>query len=69
MAWLWKQGRPTLLTMVGMGVLGYKALHRGYAPVQQRQAEVGLWGVPTAPREGGSLSGEGKSMTKFGIVN
>ena len=23
MAWLWKQGRPTLLAMVGMGVLGY----------------------------------------------
>jgi hypothetical protein len=43
MAWLWKQGRPTLLAMVGMGVLGYKALHRGHAPVQQGQAEVGVW--------------------------
>ena len=29
MAWLWKQGRPTLLAMVGAGVLGYKAFHRG----------------------------------------
>jgi NAD(P)-dependent dehydrogenase (short-subunit alcohol dehydrogenase family) len=26
MAWLWKQGRPTLLVAVGLGVLGYKAL-------------------------------------------
>ena len=48
MAWLWKQGRPTLLAMVGMGVLGYKALHRGDAPVQQKQATVGVWDVPTA---------------------
>src|SRR5262245_57987011 len=43
MAWLWKQGRPTLLAMVGMGVLGYKALHRGHAPVPQRPAEEGVW--------------------------
>ena len=28
MAWLWKQGRPTLLAVVGAGVLGYKAFHR-----------------------------------------
>src|SRR5262245_56394788 len=48
MAWLWKQGRPTLLAMVGMGVLGYKALHRGHAPVQQGQAEVGVWDTATA---------------------
>jgi membrane protein len=48
MAWLWKQGRPTLLAVVGMGVLGYKALHRGHEPVQQGQAEVGVWDVATA---------------------
>jgi membrane protein len=48
MAWLWKQGRPTLLAVVGMGVLGYKALHRGHAPVQQGQAAVGVWDVATA---------------------
>src|SRR5262245_11080633 len=47
MAWLWKQGRPTLLAMVGMGVLGYRALHRGHAPVQQGQAEVGVWDAAT----------------------
>ena len=47
MAWLWKQGRPTLLAMVGMGVLGYKAFHRGHAPMQQRQAEVGVWDAAT----------------------
>jgi hypothetical protein len=29
MAWIWKQGRPSLLAMIGLGVLGYKALHRG----------------------------------------
>ena len=47
MAWLWKQGRPTLLAVVGMGVLGYKAFHRGHAPVQQGQAEVGVWDAAT----------------------
>ncbi len=26
MAWLWKQGRPTLLALAGLGLLGYKAL-------------------------------------------
>ena len=69
MAWLWKQGRPTLLAMVGMGVLGYKALHRGYVPVQQRQADVGLWDVPTAHPRGRIPPVEKESMTKFGIVN
>ena len=29
MAWLWKQGRPTLLALAGLGLLGYKALQRG----------------------------------------
>jgi len=28
MAWLWKQGRPTLLALAGLGLLGYKALQR-----------------------------------------
>ena len=48
MAWLWKQGRPTLLAIVGAGVLGYKALHRGHAPVGQGQAAVGVGDAPTA---------------------
>src|SRR5262245_1308844 len=48
MAWLWKQGRPTLLAMVWMGVLGYKAFHRGYTPGPQRQAAVGVWDAATA---------------------
>jgi NAD(P)-dependent dehydrogenase (short-subunit alcohol dehydrogenase family) len=28
MAWLWKQGRPTLLAVAGLGWLGYKVLQR-----------------------------------------
>ena len=48
MAWLWKQGRPTLLALVGAGVLGYKALHRGHAPVGQGQAAVRVWDAATA---------------------
>ena len=48
MAWLWKQGRPTLLAVVGAGVLGYKAFHRGRAPVGQGHAAVGVWDAPTA---------------------
>jgi len=28
MAWLWKQRRPTLLAVVGLGVLGYTVLHK-----------------------------------------
>ena len=48
MAWLWKQGRPTLLAMVGAGVLGYKAFHRGRAPVGQAHAAVGAWDAATA---------------------
>jgi hypothetical protein len=48
MAWLWKQGRPTLLAMVGAGVLGYKAFHRGRAPEGQRPAAVGVWDAPPA---------------------
>ena len=43
MAWLWKQGRPTLLALVGAGVLGYTALHRGHATVGEGQATVGVW--------------------------
>jgi hypothetical protein len=41
MAWLWKQGRPTLLAVVGAGVLGYTALHQRRVPVGQGQAAVG----------------------------
>jgi len=29
MAWLWKQGRPSFLAIIGLGVLGYKTLHKG----------------------------------------
>ena len=50
MAWLWKHGRPTLLAVVGAGVLGYKAFHRGGAPVGQAHAPVGVWDAPTAHR-------------------
>src|SRR5690349_20319873 len=35
MAWLRKPGRPTLLAVVGLGFLGYKALHREREPVGQ----------------------------------
>jgi hypothetical protein len=48
MAWLWKQGRPTLLAVVGAGVLGYKAFHRGRAPVGQGHVAVGVWDAATA---------------------
>src|SRR4029453_9789280 len=48
MAWLWKQGRPTLLAVIGAGVLGYKAFHRGRAPVGQAHAAVGVWDAATA---------------------
>src|SRR4029450_10511733 len=48
MAWFWKQGRPALLAMVGAGVLGYKAFHRGRAPVGQAHAAVGVWDAATA---------------------
>jgi hypothetical protein len=48
MAWLWKQGRPTLLAVVGAGVLGYKAFHRGRAPVGQGHAAVGVGDPATA---------------------
>src|SRR5512145_533987 len=48
MAWLWKQGRPTLLAVVGLGFLGYKALHKEREPVGQGQAGVGVRGVATA---------------------
>ena len=48
MAWLWKQGRPTLLAVVGAGVLGYKALHRRHTPGGQGHAAVGVWDPATA---------------------
>ena len=49
MAWLWKQRRPTLLAVLGMGVLGYKALHRGHEPVDRGRADVGMWEAPRTP--------------------
>jgi membrane protein len=42
MAWLWKQGRPSLLTVVGLGVLGYKALRRQRGEDGQGRASTGL---------------------------
>ena len=48
MVWLWKQGRPTLLAVVGLGFLGYKALHKGREPVGQEQAGMGVRGAATA---------------------
>ena len=48
MAWLWKQGRPTLLTLVGLGFLGYTVLHKEREPVGQEQAGAGVRGVVTA---------------------
>ena len=48
MAWLWKQGRPTLLAVVGLGFLGYNALHKEREPVGQGQAGIGMRGVATA---------------------
>jgi membrane protein len=41
MAWLWKQGRPTLLAVVGLGVLGYKAFHHDRMSVGQKQTAGG----------------------------
>jgi membrane protein len=48
MAWLWKQGRPTLLAVVGLGFLGYKALHKEHEPMRQGQADAGMRGAATA---------------------
>ncbi len=49
MAWLWKQRRPTLLAVVGIGVLGYKMLHQGDKPVDRGRTDVGMWEVPRTP--------------------
>ena len=46
MAWLWKQGRPSLLAMIGLGVLGYTALQRGRAETKYGQS--GVRGVENA---------------------
>lgn len=48
MAWLWKQGRPTLLAVVGLGFLGYKALHKEREAVRQGPARAGMRGAATA---------------------
>ena len=39
---LWKQGQPSLLAVVGLGFLGYKALHRGREAHRHRQAPKGV---------------------------
>ena len=49
MAWLWKQRRPTLLAVVGIGVLGYKMLHQGDKPVGRGRTDVGMWEAPRTP--------------------
>ena len=49
MAWLWKQGRPTLLTLVGLGFLGVPVLHKEREPVEQGQAGAGVRGTGTRP--------------------
>jgi hypothetical protein len=66
MAWLWKQGRPTLLALVGAGVLGYKAFYRGHAPVGQEQATVGVWESTTVhPRQTTSTPAAPPTKTGF----
>jgi hypothetical protein len=50
MAWLWKQGRPTLLTLVGLGFLGYTVLHKEREPVEQGQAGAGVRGTVSGGR-------------------
>ena len=50
MAWLWKQGHPTLLAVVGLGFLGYKTLHKEHEPAGQGRAGVrGVAPALTAP--------------------
>ena len=49
MAWLWKQRRPTLLAVVGIGVLGYKMLHQGDKRVDRGRTDVGMWEAPRTP--------------------
>ena len=48
MAWLWKQRRPTLLAVVGLGVLGYTVLHKERELGKQWQASAGVRGGGTA---------------------
>jgi membrane protein len=48
MAWLWKQGRPTLLTLAGLGFLGYTVLHKEREPVGLGQAGAGVRRAVTA---------------------
>jgi hypothetical protein len=48
MAWLWKQGRPTLLTLAGLGFLGYTVLHKEREPVGPGQAGAGARRAVTA---------------------
>src|SRR5437773_584586 len=48
MTWLWKQGRPTLLAVVGLGFLGYKTLLKEREPVEQGQVGAGVQGAATA---------------------
>ena len=48
MAWLWKQRRPTLLAVVGLGVLGYTVLHKEGELGKQGQASASVRGEGTA---------------------
>jgi membrane protein len=41
MAWLWKQGRPSLWLVVGLGFLGYKTLHREHKGNRHGQVRTG----------------------------
>ena len=50
MTWLWKQGRPTLLAVVGLGFLGYKTLLKEREPVGQRPAGAGVQGAAIAKK-------------------
>jgi membrane protein len=49
MAWLKKLGRSRLLAVIGLGFLGYKALHRGGA--EERQRQTGAGGVADARKQ------------------
>src|SRR5262245_3112784 len=47
-AWLWKQRRPALWAMVGLGFLGYRALHKAHELMRQGQAGADVRRAATA---------------------
>jgi membrane protein len=63
MAWHWKQGRPRLLTMIGLGVLGYKVLQRGRAEERPGQRSVSVVEA-TQPRRTHVTSTPAERQTK-----